>query len=41
MRQRGLSEDEAYQVLRKAAMDKGSRMAEVARQLIEVAGLFE
>ncbi|MDP2786207.1 MAG: ANTAR domain-containing protein [Sulfurimicrobium sp.] len=41
MKQRGWSEEEAYQALRKTAMDRGVRLAEVARQLIEVAGLFE
>jgi response regulator NasT len=40
MKQRGWSEEEAYQALRKAAMDKGSRLAEVARQLIEITELL-
>jgi response regulator NasT len=40
MKQRGWSEDEAYQALRKAAMDKGSRLADVARQLIEITELL-
>lgn len=40
MKQRGWSEDEAYQALRKAAMDKGSRLADVARQLIEITDLL-
>jgi response regulator NasT len=40
MKQRGWSEDDAYQALRKAAMDKGSRLAEVARQLIEITELL-
>lgn len=41
MKQRGWSEDEAFQAMRKMAMDRGVRLGEVARQLIEVAGLFE
>lgn len=40
MKQRGWSEDQAYQALRKAAMDKGSRLADVARQLIEITDLL-
>jgi response regulator NasT len=40
MKQRGWSEDEAYQALRKAAMDKGSRLADVARQLVEITDLL-
>lgn len=40
MKQRGWSEDEAYQALRKTAMDKGIKLGEVARQLIAVADLF-
>jgi response regulator NasT len=40
MKQRGWSEEEAYQALRKAAMDKGSRLADVARQLIEITELL-
>jgi len=40
MKQRGWSEEEAYQALRKAAMDKGSRLADVARQLIEITDLL-
>lgn len=40
MKQRGWSEDEAYQALRKAAMDKGSRLTDVARQLIEITDLL-
>ncbi|PWB47733.1 MAG: response regulator [Nitrosomonadales bacterium] len=41
MKQRGWPEEEAYQALRRTAMDRGMRLGEVARQLIEVAGLFE
>jgi response regulator NasT len=40
MKQRGWSEEEAYQALRKAAMDKGFRLADVARQLIEITDLL-
>lgn len=40
MKQRGWTEEEAYQALRKAAMDKGSRLADVARQLVEITELL-
>lgn len=40
MTQRGWSEDEAYQALRKTAMDRGVRLVDVARQLINVAELL-
>lgn len=40
MKQRGWSEEEAYQALRKAAMDKGVRLGEAARQIISVAELL-
>jgi response regulator NasT len=40
MKQRGWSEEQAYQALRKAAMDKGSRLADVARQLVEITDLL-
>ncbi|MDP2829016.1 MAG: ANTAR domain-containing protein [Sulfuricellaceae bacterium] len=40
MKQRGWSEDEAYQAMRKMAMDKGIRLAEVARHLNEVVELL-
>ena len=40
MNQRGWSEDEAYQALRKLAMDKNLRLAEVARNIIAVADLI-
>jgi response regulator NasT len=36
MKQRGWSEDEAYQALRKMAMEKGLKLGEVARQVIAV-----
>ena len=41
MQQRGCSEDEAYQVLRKSAMDRNRRMVEVARNIIDVEELFD
>jgi response regulator NasT len=40
MAQRGLSEDEAYRALRKLAMDKGKRLAEIAEQVIAVSDLL-
>lgn len=40
MKQRGWSENEAYQALRKMAMDKGEKLSEVARQVVAVAELF-
>lgn len=40
MKQRGWSEDEAYQALRKTAMDKGLRLSEVAANVISVADLL-
>lgn len=40
MKQRGWSEDEAYQAMRRMSMDKGVRLAEVASHLIEVADLL-
>lgn len=40
MNQRGWSEDEAYQALRKLAMDKNLRLADVARNIIAVAELI-
>ena len=40
MRQRGWSEEVAYQALRKMAMDKGIKLGEVARQLVTVAELL-
>jgi response regulator NasT len=35
MRQRGLSEEDAYQVMRKTAMDRNIRMADLAKTLID------
>jgi two-component system, response regulator / RNA-binding antiterminator len=40
MKSRGANEDEAYRLLRKLAMDRGARLIEVARQVIEVADLL-
>ncbi|PTX00009.1 ANTAR domain-containing response regulator [Pararhodobacter aggregans] len=40
MRARGLSEDEAYALLRKTAMDQKKRLAEVAAALVTAAGLL-
>lgn len=37
---RGVDEDEAYAILRKAAMDQGKRVAEVASALVTAAGLL-
>ncbi|AKO96094.1 MAG: ANTAR domain-containing protein [Marinovum algicola] len=40
MKARGVSEDEAYAILRKAAMDQGKRVADVAQALVTAAGLL-
>lgn len=40
MRRRGLSEEQAYALLRKTAMDGKLRLAEVARRLIEMAEIL-
>ncbi|MEC7963942.1 MAG: ANTAR domain-containing protein [Pseudomonadota bacterium] len=40
MKARGVSEDEAYALLRKAAMDQGRKLAEVAEALVSTAGLL-
>jgi response regulator NasT len=40
MRARGLSEDEAYALLRKTAMDQKKKLAEVAAALVTAAGLL-
>ncbi len=40
MQSRNLSEEEAYRALRKQAMENNARLAEVARQMIAVAGLL-
>src|SRR5690349_11966231 len=41
MKQRSLSEDEAYELLRKTAMDANLRIAQVAQSVITAAGLFK
>lgn len=40
MAQRGINEDDAYRALRKLAMDKGKRIAEIAEQVISVSDLL-
>lgn len=40
MKARGVSEDEAYALLRKTAMDQGRKLAEVAEALVSTAGLL-
>jgi two-component system, response regulator / RNA-binding antiterminator len=40
MQRQGLSEDAAYAKLRKTAMDRGLRLAEVAQRLIDVADML-
>ena len=40
MKARGIGEDEAYALLRKAAMDQGRRVADVAEALVTAAGLL-
>ena len=40
MKQRGWSEEESYQALRKMAMGKGVKLAEVARQVVAVVDLL-
>lgn len=40
MRSQGLSEQQAYARLRKTAMDKGMKLAEVAQRIIDVADLL-
>ncbi|MEL6840545.1 MAG: ANTAR domain-containing protein [Pseudomonadota bacterium] len=40
MRQRGLTEDDAYKLLRKAAMDQGRKVIEVAQALVTAADLL-
>lgn len=41
MRNRGVDEDEAYQLLRKAAMNQGRRVIDVAEGLVISSGLLE
>ncbi|MEO8102413.1 MAG: ANTAR domain-containing protein [Betaproteobacteria bacterium] len=40
MKQRDLSEDEAFQMLRKFAMDRGLKMAEAAARVIDMASML-
>jgi response regulator NasT len=40
MQRQGLSESLAYEKLRKAAMDKGLRMGEVAQRLLDAADML-
>jgi response regulator NasT len=40
MKQRGLSEEEAFAALRSHAMDRGIRLGDAAKQLIDIAGLL-
>jgi response regulator NasT len=40
MRTRGLGEEGAYELLRKAAMDRKLKLAEVAKQLIDAADIL-
>ena len=40
MKARGVEEEEAYTILRKAAMDQGKRVADVASALVTTAGLL-
>ena len=40
MKARGIDEDAAYALLRRAAMDQGKRVAEVAGALVTAAGLL-
>jgi response regulator NasT len=40
MKARGLGEDKAYALLRKTAMDQGTRLADVAESLVTAAGLL-
>lgn len=40
MRTRGMGEDEAYKLLRKLAMDRGSKLEQVAEQVIAAADLL-
>lgn len=40
MKARGISEEEAYALLRKTAMDQGRKLAEVAAALVTAAGLL-
>lgn len=41
MKAKGIGEDDAYAILRKAAMDQGRKVAEVAEALVTAAGLLQ
>lgn len=41
MKAKGVSEDEAYALLRKAAMDKGRKLADIARALVDAADMLQ
>jgi AmiR/NasT family two-component response regulator len=41
MQRQNLSEQEAYEKLRKTAMDKGLKLDDVAQQMLDVADLLE
>ena len=41
MRAKGIGEDEAYALMRKAAMDQGKKLAEVAQALVTAAELLK
>ena len=40
MQQKGVSEDEAFRLLRKLAMDRNAKLLEVAQQVVDVAKLL-
>ncbi len=40
MKQRGIDEEAAYQALRKLAMERGKKLGEIARQVIQAAALL-
>jgi response regulator NasT len=40
MRRRGLAEDDAFRLLRKMAMDRNMRLADLARELVAAAELL-
>lgn len=41
MQQKGVSEDEAFRMLRKLAMDRNARLLDVAQQIVDVAKLLD
>jgi response regulator NasT len=40
MKARGMDEEEAFHALRRMAMDRGKRLAEIAKQVIDMADLL-